>query len=95
MSLRPAIALVVALVISGYRVARAGMSPAASALASSFVALVTVWSFPQWQVYGYQQPGIVAVVAAAALLAALDAASSLARIAASGLLVGAAIQDRQ
>ena len=89
------LALVAALVLACWRVARSAMSARASAVAVGLVVLLTVWSFPQWQVYGYQQPGLVAVVAAAALLAPAGEASRFARPALAGLLLGAAVCTKQ
>ncbi len=57
--------------------------------------LLSVWAYPQWHVYGYQQPGLVALVVAAWLLAAPGAARSRTRLSAAGLLVGAAVCAKQ
>ena len=89
------LALLAILVPAAFRVARAALSLPAAALAVALVGLLTVWSFPQWQVYGYQQPGLVAVLLAAALLAPEGAASGLLRPALAGLLVGAAVCTKQ
>ncbi|MFM7736084.1 MAG: glycosyltransferase family 39 protein, partial [Alphaproteobacteria bacterium] len=90
-----ALALLALLVLACWRIARTAMSRRAAALAVTLVVLLTAWSFPQWQVYGYQQPGLVAVLLAAALLAPADAAGRLLRPALAGLLLGFATCTKQ
>jgi hypothetical protein len=89
------VALLAVLALASFRLARAATSTGTAAVTVALVGLLTVWSFPQWQVYGYQQPGLVAVVLATALLAPPSSASRVLRPALAGLLLGAAICTKQ
>ncbi|MBU6282004.1 hypothetical protein KGQ64_07155 [bacterium] len=90
-----ALGLLALLVLACWQVARAAISARSAAVAIALVGLLTVWSYPQWQVYGYQQPGLVAVVAAAALLAPAGEAIGVLRPALAGVLLGAAVCTKQ
>ena len=78
-----------------YLAGRAALAPAAAALAGALFTLLSVWAYPQWHVYQYSAPSLVAVLGAVALLVRRDAAARPGRLLAAGLLVSAALFCKQ